>query len=913
MEERQARQPIRNVPNLTLQAMLSEVERLFDWKLELIQERLDLVEERACRRRTPQSPSRNRGRQQFNEDEPLELSGAESDEGSNLSIPPFQSKSDPEAYLEWEKMIELVFDCHNYSENKKAKLAAIEFSDYAMIWWDQFTTSRRRNGEKPITTRAEMNATMRRRWGQGVSKSFPSNQTKESMMMPKTNKPLAESSKRKAIESSSNRSRDIKCFKCFGRGHIASQCPNQNTMILHADGEIETEDEEEDEVELNSDEEEDLEHPVEGELLVIKRNSGSCTNVASTFMVEKLGLPTTKHSSPYKLQWLNDGGELKVVKQVLVTLKIGKYSDEVLCDVVPMHAGHLLLGRPWQFDRRVVHDGYTNRYTFKHCGKNVTLTPLTPKQVCEDQIKLKTSVGQMQEKEKKSASRKRRKIRELEEFEDVFLDEMPSGLPPIRGIEHQIDLVPRAALPNRPAYQTNPEETKELQKQFAELMDKGYIRESLSPCAVPVLLVPKKDGSWRIIGAQMKEQDLVEFFIPLLKVAGWGGSAHDSRILSDALSRPRGLRISEGKYYLVDARFAIRNGYITPYRGVRYYLKEFSAQGPEDVKELFNLRHSSLRITVERVFGILKKRFRVLDAEPFWNFQTQVDIVLACCIIHNHIMGVDPSDLLNQGLYEEPESDLIIPTLMEREEKEEAREWSAKRDEIAQTMWTNYMVRNIRMGKGNKEGTSKQFWWTKPMEHLFLEILAEEAQRGNKSSNTFKAVSINRVAEAISERFEVQCDAKHVENHLRTIKNQWQIICTIRDMATGSFARTFADIDLDDGNQDSMPIDCGNEETEEVRTHVSSSGTSKRKRKNVQESAVDEQIKFVGEQLGKIANALQQFTTDKTQCLYEEVMSMEEEGFDDDFLCAVFDYLVNHESEAKAFLVKSKKHKKIWL
>ncbi|KAK5817483.1 hypothetical protein PVK06_022407 [Gossypium arboreum] len=439
-------------------------------------------------------------------------------------------------------------------------------------------------------------------------------------------------------------------------------------------------------------------------------------------------------------------------------------------------------------------------------------------------------------------------------------------------------------------------------------------------------------------------------------LAGWEGSAHDSRILSDALSRPRGLRIPEGKYYLVDAGYGIRNGYITPYRGVRYHLKEFSDQGPENAKELFNLRHSSLRITIERVFGILKKRFRVLDAEPFWNFQTQVDIVLACCIIHNHIMGVDPSDLLNQGLFEEPDSDLIIPTLTEREEREEAREWSAKRDEIAQTMWVDYMTRNIRMGKGNKEGTSKQFRWTKPMEHLFLEILAEEAQKGNKPSNSFKAVSINRVAKAISERFQVHCDAKHVENHLRTVKNQWQIICTIRgesgfgwddnlkmitcdratydatvmahkkyepflnksidhydemalvvgkDMATGSFARTFADIDLDDDNQDSVPVDCENEEVEEVRTKVSSSGTSKRKRKNTQESDVDEQIKFMGEQLGKIANALEQFTADKTPQLYEELMSMEEEGFDDDFLCSVFDYLVSHESEAKAFLVKN--------
>ncbi|MBA0867491.1 hypothetical protein Goshw_000393 [Gossypium schwendimanii] len=100
-------------------------------------------------------------------------------------------------------------------------------------------------------------------------------------------------------------------------------------------------------------------------------------------------------------------------------------------------------------------------------------------------------------------------------------------------------------------------------------------------------------------------------------------------------------------------------------------------------------------------------------------------------------------------------------------------------------------------------------------------------------------------------------------------------------MATGSFARTFADIDLDDGIQDSVPVDCDNEEAGEVITNVSLYGTSKCKRKNVQESVVDEQIKFV--------------------------------GFDDDFLYSVFDYLVSHESDAKAFLVKSKKHKKFWL
>ena len=86
----------------------------------------------------------------------------------------------------------------------------------------------------------------------------------------------------------------------------------------------------------------------------------------------------------------------------------------------------------------------------------------------------------------------------LQDFDDVFSEEVPAGLPPLRGIEHQIDLIPGATLPNRAPYRTNPEEIKEIQKQVQALLDKGYIRVSLSPCAVPVILVPKKDGTWRM-------------------------------------------------------------------------------------------------------------------------------------------------------------------------------------------------------------------------------------------------------------------------------------------------------------------------------------------------------------------------------------------------------------------------------
>ena len=80
-------------------------------------------------------------------------------------------------------------------------------------------------------------------------------------------------------------------------------------------------------------------------------DGGSCTNIASTTMVKKLGLSTIKQPQPYKLQQLNDSGEVRVTKQVLVSFRIKKYEDEVLSDVVPMQARHLLLGRPWQLIR----------------------------------------------------------------------------------------------------------------------------------------------------------------------------------------------------------------------------------------------------------------------------------------------------------------------------------------------------------------------------------------------------------------------------------------------------------------------------------------------------------------------------------------------------------------------------------
>uniref|UniRef100_A0A2N9IEE5 Reverse transcriptase RNase H-like domain-containing protein n=1 Tax=Fagus sylvatica TaxID=28930 RepID=A0A2N9IEE5_FAGSY len=351
------------------------------------------------------------------------------------------------------------------------------------------------------------------------------------------------------------------------RGHIASQCPNKQVMVLQANGEIVTDCEDSDTDDMPPLEdvfEEEYLAPDALTLVARRALSLQAKGVDEIQRRTSFTLGATLKTRPYKLQWLNDSGEIRVNKQVLVAFRIGKYEDEVLCDVVPMQAGHLLLGRPWQFDRQVKHDGFTNKYSFVLNQRLITLVPLTPQQVYEDQVRLQKESDQKKESEQKKKSENQRgaeknerekenqssalerkserkqknfyaKVSEikramfsnqpmivllykeallntneldlalpssivslLQEYEDVFPEETPHGLPPIRGIEHQIDFVPGATIPNRPAYRSNPEETKELQRQVSELLEKGHVRESMSPCAVPVLLVPKKDGTWRM-------------------------------------------------------------------------------------------------------------------------------------------------------------------------------------------------------------------------------------------------------------------------------------------------------------------------------------------------------------------------------------------------------------------------------
>ncbi|KAH0748608.1 hypothetical protein KY290_027840 [Solanum tuberosum] len=301
---------------------------------------------------------------------------------------------------------------------------------------------------------------------------------------------------------SSKPSSSIQYHKCHGRGHMMHECPSRRNILLRENGEYESEKSEGEEEEgVGVSEEDDLELPNDGIIGVVRRimtinlgsvdegqrenlfhtrcgikgktysliiDGGSCANVVSSYLVDKLGIACMKRPTPYRLQWLNDCGEFQC-----------KHVMFYLADLGSMIGILLIMGK--RIDQKRLRETMGKQ-------KGEVKSELEGKQKGQEIEKKRD--GREKEREGSDLSK--------ENFDDVFPDDTPKGLPPLRGIEHQIDIVPGSQLPNRPAYRRNTEETKELQRQVEELLEKGFVRERMSPCSVPVLLVPKMDGTWRM-------------------------------------------------------------------------------------------------------------------------------------------------------------------------------------------------------------------------------------------------------------------------------------------------------------------------------------------------------------------------------------------------------------------------------
>ena len=265
-------------------------------------------------------------------------------------------------------------------------------------------------------------------------------------------------------------------------------------------------------------------------------DSGSQINLIYETIIKKLGLLTTPHKKPYLLGWVCDKAKLQVTKQCKLRFVIGSaFVDEVELGIVPLGICGIVLGSPYLYDRKAIFYRSENKYQLTKDGIEyiVRAHKLKNNYSLINSGQLKGIVNSCKQflliivKEKKpdktnvfdgcDAKQKADLNKVVSEYDILFQE--PKGLPPRREIVHDIHLQQDAPLPNIGMYKLFTLENAEIKKQVQELLEKGFIRPIISPCESPIVLVTKKDGSWRMcIDQRTLNKIMIKNYYPLPRI-----------------------------------------------------------------------------------------------------------------------------------------------------------------------------------------------------------------------------------------------------------------------------------------------------------------------------------------------------------------------------------------------------------
>ncbi|XP_038885881.1 protein ALP1-like [Benincasa hispida] len=168
-------------------------------------------------------------------------------------------------------------------------------------------------------------------------------------------------------------------------------------------------------------------------------------------------------------------------------------------------------------------------------------------------------------------------------------------------------------------------------------------------------------------------------------LSGWEGFTADSRVSRDVISRPNGLKVPKGYYYLCDVGYPNAEGFLAPYKGERYHLSEWRGGGnaPTAPREFFNMKHSSAWNVIERTLGLLKGRWAILRGQSYYPVQIQCRTIMACCLLHNFINREMTNSELIEDL-DEVDSSFATTRGNEINYIESSNEWTQWRNKLAQ-------------------------------------------------------------------------------------------------------------------------------------------------------------------------------------------------------------------------------------